>query len=187
MLAICTHYSARKICIVSQLATRYKGLVILLQETHCTNTDQLVIPHFTLAGLVSSKRHGQTTFAHEKLNWALTNQSPEGTAIEWLCVDANGCKIVNISKPPTPTAIPVFPISISMLVTLIASTQTGVMILSVKMQNAWLTGQPRATSLSHTILRITPFFSLVVGTLEIIQTWLSRVLALIAWKWTDVF
>ena len=31
------------ICVISQLATRHKALVILLQETHCTSVDRLVI------------------------------------------------------------------------------------------------------------------------------------------------
>ena len=59
--------SANKICVFSRLATRHKGFVILLQETHCTNADQLVslhllhftnLPNFTLAGWVSSRKHG---------------------------------------------------------------------------------------------------------------------------------
>ena len=59
--------SARKICVVSQLATRHKTLMILLQESHYTNADQLVIPHFTLAGLLSSKKLGLAAFVSEKL------------------------------------------------------------------------------------------------------------------------
>ena len=45
----------RKICIIIQLADQHKALVIILQEAHCTNGDQLVISHFTLAGWVSSR------------------------------------------------------------------------------------------------------------------------------------
>ena len=104
--------TASKICVVSQLAFRHKALVILLQETHCTNADRLVIPNFTLAGWVSSRIHGLATFVHERLKWTIADQSLEGSAIEWLCVDVDGCNIVNIYKPPnsqlTPMAIPVF-------------------------------------------------------------------------------
>ena len=104
---------ASKICVIRQLAERHKALVILLQETHCTNTDQLVIPHFTLAGAVLSRKHGLATFVHEKLKWTLADQSCSGSAIEWLSVDIDGVKIINVYKPPpsrfTPSAIPVFP------------------------------------------------------------------------------
>ena len=61
--------TARKICVVSQLATRCKALVIIIQETHCSNADQQVISHFTLVGLVSSRKHGLATFVHEMLSW----------------------------------------------------------------------------------------------------------------------
>ena len=77
------------------------------------NADQLVVPPFTLAGWVSSRKHILATFVHEKLSWILVDQSSEKSAIEWLCVDTDGCKIVNLYKPPTSqltlTAIPVFP------------------------------------------------------------------------------
>ena len=33
--------SANKICVISQLATRHKALIIFLQETNCTNANQL--------------------------------------------------------------------------------------------------------------------------------------------------
>ena len=112
---LCPYYglSPNKICNISQSATRHKALVILLQETHCTNADQLIIPHFTLGGWVSSRKYGLITFVYEKLSWTLVNQSSERSAIEWLCVDIDVCKIVNVYKPTTSqltlTAIPVFP------------------------------------------------------------------------------
>ena len=48
-----------------------------------------------------------------------------------------------------------------MLTILTASTRTGVMILPVQMENAWLTGQPRATSLLYNP-KDAPSFFLVV-------------------------
>ena len=106
--------STNKICFISQSATRHKALVILLQETHCTNAHQVVIPHFTLAAWVLSRKPNLATFVHEKLSWTLADQSSERSAIEWLfCVDIYNCKIVNVYKPPTSqptlTAISVFP------------------------------------------------------------------------------
>ena len=69
----------RKICVVSQLTTRYKALVNLLQYTNCANADQLgdTTP-FTLVGLISSRKHGLAALVHEKPTWALTDRSLEG-------------------------------------------------------------------------------------------------------------
>ena len=93
--------SANKICVINLLVTGHKALVILIQETHCRNAEQLVVPHFILAGWISSRKHGLATFFHEKLSWTFLDQSLERSAIEWLCVDIDGCKIVNVYKPPT--------------------------------------------------------------------------------------
>ena len=125
--------SAKKICVISQLAARHKALVILLQETHCTNADQLVITHFTVTGWVSSRKPGLATFVHEKLSWTLVNQFSEKSEIKWLCVDIDGCKIVNVYKPPTSqlklTVIPVIPVFIEVILT--ATTLTGAIITPI--------------------------------------------------------
>ena len=72
-----------------------------------------MIPNFTLAGWTMSRKHCLATFVHEGLGWTLVDQSSDGSVAEWLCVDIDGVKIVNIYKPPTsrmiPSAIPVFP------------------------------------------------------------------------------
>ena len=60
-----------------------------------------------------SKKHGLATFVHEGFGWTLANQSLDRSAVESLCVDVNGVKIVNDYKPSTsrmiPSATPVFP------------------------------------------------------------------------------
>ena len=182
--------SARKICVVSQLATKYKALVIFLEEAHGAKANRLVIPLFSLSGLVSSKKHGLATLVYEKLCWALTDLSPEGSAIEWLCVDVDDCKIVSVYKPPTyrliPTAIPVFQHPCLYAVDFNCQHTDWGYILPVQMENAWLTGQPKAISLSYTIRRIPITFSLVVGMLKLIQILLSRVLTKTACSWIDV-
>ena len=48
-----------------------------------------------------TEKHGLATFVHEGLGWTLADQSLDGSVIEWLCVDADGVKIVNVCKPPT--------------------------------------------------------------------------------------
>ena len=99
--------------VLHQLAMQSKALVILLQETHCTDAEKLVLPNYQLAGSSLSRKYGLVTFVHERLRYTLLDQSPLTSKIEWLCVDVDGYKIVNIYKPP-PTQLqtldlPVFP------------------------------------------------------------------------------
>ena len=90
-----------------------EALVILLQETHCTDAEKLVLPNYQLSGSSLSRKYGLATFVHERLRYTLLDQSPPTSEIEWLCVDVDGYKIVNVYKPP-PTRLrtldlPVFP------------------------------------------------------------------------------
>ena len=105
--------TASKLNVIEHLATKHQALIILLQETHCTSVDKLVLPNFTLAGATISRKHGLATFVHDRLSWVLLDQSHAQSEIEWLCVDISGYHIINVYKPPpsrlTPTAIPVFP------------------------------------------------------------------------------
>ena len=103
--------TASKMNVLHHLAVQFEALVILLQETHCASTDKLVIPGFVLAGSCLNRIHGLATFVHERLKWTLVDQSPFTSETEWLCVDVDGYKIVNVYKP-TPlqtTDLPVFP------------------------------------------------------------------------------
>ena len=86
-----------------------EALIILLQETHCTGAEKLVLPKYQLAGSLSRK-HGLATFVHQRLRYMLLDQSPPTLEIKWLCVDVDGYKIVNIYKPlPLQTLdLPVF-------------------------------------------------------------------------------
>ena len=105
--------TAVKISVIEQLAYKNKAFIIVLQETHCTTANKLVIPNFLLAGSILSRNHGLATFVHDRLEWSLVDQSPKQSETEWLCVDAAGYKIVNVYKPPrsrlTLTTIPTFP------------------------------------------------------------------------------
>lgn len=99
--------------VLSHLATQLGALVILLQETHCTSAEKLVLPNYVLAGSSLSRKHGLATFVQERLNCTLLDQSPVTSETECLCMDVDGYKIVNIYKPP-PTRLqvsdlPVFP------------------------------------------------------------------------------
>ena len=102
-----------KISVLYHLATQRETLVILLQETHCTSAQRLVLPDYQLGGFSVSRKHGLATFVHERLKWTLFDQSPPTSETEWLCVDVDGYKIVNVYKPPPIrlqiSDLPVFP------------------------------------------------------------------------------
>ena len=105
--------TASKMNVLHHLAMHSEALVILLKETHCTDVEKLVLPNYQLAGSSLSRKHGLATFVHERLRYTLLDQSPPTSEIEWLCVDDDGYKIVNVYKPP-PTRLrtldlPVFP------------------------------------------------------------------------------
>ena len=105
--------TAGKMDVLHHLAKQFEALVILLQETHCTCVDKLVLPNFALAGSTLSRKHGIATFVYEQLQWTVISQSTSTSETEWLCVDIDGYKIINVYKPP-PTClqisdIPVFP------------------------------------------------------------------------------
>ena len=105
--------TASKMNVLHHLAMQSEALVILLQETHCTDAEKLVLPNCELARSSLSRKHGLATFVHERLRYMLLDQSPPTSEIEWLCMDVHGYKIVNVYKPP-PTRLrcldlPVFP------------------------------------------------------------------------------
>ena len=83
--------------VLHYLSLQSEALVILLQETHCTDAEKLVLPRYQLTSL--SREHGLATFVHERLRYMLLDQSPLTSEIEWLCVDVDGYKIVSIYKP----------------------------------------------------------------------------------------
>ena len=92
--------------VLHHLATQLEAFVILLQETHCISAEKLVLSNYQLAGFSLSRKHGLATFVHERLKWTLYDQSSTTLENEWLCVDVDGYKIVNIYKPP-PTRLQV--------------------------------------------------------------------------------
>ena len=92
--------TASKLNVFHHHATQLEAFVILLQETHCISAEKLVLSNYQLAGFSLGRKHGLATFVHERLKWTLYDQSPTTSETEWLCVDVDGHKIVNIYKPP---------------------------------------------------------------------------------------
>ena len=122
--------TANKMNVLHHLAMQSEALVILLHETHCTDVEKLVLPNYQLTGSSLSRKHGLATFVHERLRYTLLDQSPPTSEIEWLCMDIDGYKIVNVYKPP-PTRLwtlnlPVFPHPVFTLAILTIVMLTGV-------------------------------------------------------------
>ena len=105
--------AASKTNVLHHLGVQYEALVIFLHKTHCTCADKLTITCFALAGSSLSRKHGLATFVHDRLKWTLVDQSPATSETEWLCVDNDGYRIVNVYKPPSTrlqaSDLPVFP------------------------------------------------------------------------------
>ena len=78
-------------------AYHLKKIILLI---HCNDAEKLVLPNYQLAGSSLSRKHGLATFVHERLRYTLLDQSPPTSEIEWLCVDVDRYKIVNVYKPP---------------------------------------------------------------------------------------
>ena len=89
----------------------FEAFVILLQKTHCNIAEKLVLSSFQLAGFSLSRKHGLATFFHERLRYTLLNQSLPISEIEWLSMDVDGYKIVNVYKaPPKQLEFPDLPV-----------------------------------------------------------------------------
>ena len=165
--------TASKMNVLHHLAMQSEALVILLQETHCTDAEKLVLPNYQLAGSSLSRKHGLATFDHELLRYTLLDQSPLTSEIEWLCVDVDGYKIVNVSNHRQRDCepwisqcflTPVFTLAILTVVML-----TGVTMTTVRTVSAWLAGQVLIVLPSYIMPRTLPVFTPAARTLAPIQ------------------
>ena len=155
------------------LALQSEALVILLQETYCTDVEKLVLPSYQLAGSSLSRKHGLATFVHELLRYMLLDQSPPKSEIEWLCVDDDGYKIVNVNKTP-PKPLQSLDLPLFMLVFMLAISTVlmliGDIMITVRMMSAWLAdGQVLIVLPSYTTPRTPPVFTPATETLGPIQ------------------
>ena len=144
-----------------------------MQETHCTDAEKLVLSNYQLAGSSLSRKHGLATFFYERLRYTLLDQSPPTSEIEWLCVDVDNYKIVNVYKPP-PTRLrtldlPVFPHPVFTLAILTVVMLIGVTMTTVRMVSAWLAGQALIVLPSYIMPKTLPVIISAAGTLAPIQ------------------
>ena len=163
--------TASKMNVLHHLAMQSEALVILLQETHCTDAEKLVLPNYQRAGSSLSRKHRLAMFVHERLRYTLLDQSSPTSEIEWLCVDVDGYKIVNVYKPPPmrlqTLELPVFPVFTLAILTVVMLT--GVTMTPVRTVGAWLVGQVLIVLPSYIMPRTPPVFIPAAGTLAPIQ------------------
>ena len=128
--------------VLHHLAMQSEALVILLQETHCTDAEKLVLPNYQLAGSSLSRKDGLATFVHERLRYTLLEQPPPTSEIKWLCVNVDGYKIVNVYKHHLrdwePLISQCFLTLVFALAILTVIILTGVTTTTVRKMNAWL-------------------------------------------------
>ena len=159
--------------VLHHLSMQSEALVILLQETHCTDAEKLVLPNYQLAGSSLSRKHGLATFVHKRLRYTLFDQSPPTSEIEWLCVDVDGYKIVNVYKPP-PTRLRTLDLRVFPHPCLYAGDfncrhADWVTTTTVRMVSVWLAGQILIVLPSYIMPRMLPVFISAAGTLAPIQ------------------
>ena len=73
--------TASKMNVLYYLALQSEALVILLQKTHCTDAEKLILPNYQLAGSSLSRKHGLATFVHKRQRYMLLDQSPPTSEI----------------------------------------------------------------------------------------------------------
>ena len=162
--------TASKMNVLHHFAMQSETLVILLQKTHCTDAEKLVLPNYQLAGFSLSRKHSLATFVHERLRYTLLDQSPLTTEIEWLCVDVDGYTSTNHRQRDCEPRIsqcfltPVFTLAILTVVML-----TGVTMITVRTVSAWLAGQVLIVLPSYIMPRTLPVFIPAAETLAPIQ------------------
>jgi len=183
--------TASKISVIEQLAYKNKAFIIVLEETHCTIAQKLVIPNFSLAGSFLSRNYSLATFVHEQLEWSLVDQSPELSQTEWLCADVAGNKIINVYKPHArdshqrPSRGSHTPVC--MLMTSTANMPTAVTTKPLLTVRAWTPGQHPTTLDCCMTQRKQPVSPLMDVTLAPTRTWPSRVSVKTADCRSDVF
>ena len=154
---------ASKMNVFHHLTVQYEVLIIFLQKTLCTRADKLTIPGFALAGSSLSRKRGLATFVHDRLKWTLVDQFPATSETEWLCVDVDGYRIVNVYKPP-PTRLQASDLP-SVLLILIVLMSNGFIEPAVPMESTLLLDQALTALSLFTTVRTRPPFILAAGTL----------------------
>jgi len=169
--------TAGDIFFVEQLADKNKDFIIVLQETHCTTADKLVIPNFSVAGSVLSGHSGIATLSMSGWNghWSIclqNNQRLNGCA--YTLPDIRSLTSTNLhtrdshQRPSRRSHTPA-----CMLATSTADMSPGVTTKHPLTVRAWTPGQHPTTFDCCTTQRKQLASSLSNGTSAPTQTWPS--------------
>ena len=74
--------------------------------------EKLILPSFALAVLSLARKRDLATFVHERLKYTILKQAPLKSETEWLGVEVDGYRIVNVCIPP-PTRFQVSDLPVS--------------------------------------------------------------------------
>ena len=159
--------------VLHHLALQSEALVILLQETHCTDAEKLILPNYQLAGSSLSRKHGLVTFVHERIRYTLLDQSPPTSEIELLYVYVNGYKIVNVYKTSRTRLrsmdLPVFLHPCLYAGDFKCRHADWGYVITVRTVSAWLAGQVLIVLPSYIMPRTPSVFTPAAGTLASIR------------------
>ena len=70
--------------VVQCIATKHYKSVILLQETHITNNDDIKVSGFFLIGAIHHVKHGIVIFVRSDLTATLVQSSKKDSEMQWL-------------------------------------------------------------------------------------------------------
>ena len=76
-------------------------MVVLVQETHQTDSDKLKLYGYTLADFIPSAHHGIATFIRNSVPFLHVGSSGEDEPTQWSIIEINNIQVVNLYHPPS--------------------------------------------------------------------------------------
>ena len=76
-------------------------MVVLVQETHQTDSDKLKLYGYTLADFIPSAHHGIATFIRNSVPFVHVGSSGEDEPTQWSIIEINNIQVVNLYHPPS--------------------------------------------------------------------------------------
>ena len=87
--------------VLQKLVSDKSCMVVLVQETHQTNSDKLKLYGFTLADFIPSAKHGIATFIRNSVPFVHVGNSDEDDPTQWTIIEIDNIQVVNLYHPPS--------------------------------------------------------------------------------------
>ena len=87
--------------ILQKIAIEKNLMVMLVQETHQNNPQNLKLSGFVRANHIPHAHHGIVTFVRNSISFTNTGCSVENSPTQWTSIEINNTQIINIYHPPT--------------------------------------------------------------------------------------